>query len=142
MRPWSSGKDYDKPIARRLAEEAGVPRDAFGQIKRKTVLSTPFPWPHSRDVRERYRSFLSDLGLHVPSDSQLRLSHRLARVDNLVRRNILRPAGIRPKWRPWRNSRAASLLFPWANEELAKQYRDGLNGTEIEMIQSGSIAHP
>jgi hypothetical protein len=33
MAPWSIGGDYDRPIPRRIAEEAGVPRDWFGQNK-------------------------------------------------------------------------------------------------------------
>lgn len=33
MRPWSVGGGYDKPIPRRIAEEAGVPRHLFGTIK-------------------------------------------------------------------------------------------------------------
>ena len=34
MRPWTLGRGfYDRPIARRLAEEAGVPREAFGVEK-------------------------------------------------------------------------------------------------------------
>ncbi|HVK81602.1 MAG TPA: hypothetical protein VM915_13430 [Verrucomicrobiae bacterium] len=38
MAPWTLGTDYDRPIARRIAEEAGVPRGAFGQ-KKKMVTS-------------------------------------------------------------------------------------------------------
>ncbi len=34
LRPWSIGGYYDKPIARRIAEEAGVPRHLFGQEKK------------------------------------------------------------------------------------------------------------
>jgi hypothetical protein len=34
MDPWSVGGRYDRPIARRIAEEAGVPRHLFGQIKK------------------------------------------------------------------------------------------------------------
>jgi hypothetical protein len=34
MNPWSVGGDYDRPIARRIAEEAGVPRHLFGQTKK------------------------------------------------------------------------------------------------------------
>jgi hypothetical protein len=34
MRPWSVGGEYDKPIARRIAEEAGIPRHLFGQVKK------------------------------------------------------------------------------------------------------------
>ena len=33
MRPWSVGGDYDRPIPRRIAEEQGVPRAAFGWQK-------------------------------------------------------------------------------------------------------------
>jgi hypothetical protein len=34
LRPWSVGGSYDKPIARRLAEDGGVPRELFGQVKK------------------------------------------------------------------------------------------------------------
>ena len=34
MRPWTLGRAYyDRPIPRRIAEEAGVPREGFGQRK-------------------------------------------------------------------------------------------------------------
>lgn len=38
MAPYSVGGSYDRPIPRRIAEDAGVPRDAFGQRKRATSL--------------------------------------------------------------------------------------------------------
>lgn len=34
MDPWSVGGTYDRPIPRRIAEEAGVPRHLFGQTKK------------------------------------------------------------------------------------------------------------
>ena len=34
MESFSTGNSYDRPIPRRIAESAGVPRSAFGQIKR------------------------------------------------------------------------------------------------------------
>lgn len=40
MDPWRLENDYDRPIARRIAEEAGVPRDAFGYAKMRGS-STP-----------------------------------------------------------------------------------------------------
>ena len=33
MRPWRVGGDYDRPIARRILEEAGIPRGTFGVRK-------------------------------------------------------------------------------------------------------------
>lgn len=39
MKPWSIDGKYDRPIPRRLGEEAGVPRHLFGQIKMQTFHS-------------------------------------------------------------------------------------------------------
>jgi hypothetical protein len=39
MAPWSVGGSYDRPIARRLVEESGVPRDWFG-MEKKAVSAT------------------------------------------------------------------------------------------------------
>ncbi|MDE5832358.1 MAG: hypothetical protein K2H64_05150 [Desulfovibrio sp.] len=33
MLPWTLGNAYDRPVPRRLAEEAGVPRELFGMRK-------------------------------------------------------------------------------------------------------------
>lgn len=40
MAPWRLGNKYDRPIARRLAEEAGVPRSLFGQKKQAAATMT------------------------------------------------------------------------------------------------------
>ena len=34
MEPWRVHTNYDRPIPRRIAEEAGVPRELFGNKKR------------------------------------------------------------------------------------------------------------
>ncbi|HVK82349.1 MAG TPA: hypothetical protein VM915_17250 [Verrucomicrobiae bacterium] len=39
LRPWSVGGDYDRPIARRLGEEAGIPRSLFGIEKSAVTVS-------------------------------------------------------------------------------------------------------
>ncbi|MDX6586507.1 MAG: hypothetical protein QOI31_980 [Solirubrobacterales bacterium] len=41
MAPWMLGAGYDRPIPRRIAEEAGVPRDAFGKTKRAVPKAQP-----------------------------------------------------------------------------------------------------
>lgn len=44
MRPWKLGSSYDRPICRRIVEEAGVPRDAFARQKgamQQWVVFTP-----------------------------------------------------------------------------------------------------
>jgi hypothetical protein len=47
MKAWRTGTGYERPIARRLVEESGVPRGAFGTSKRATAISfnyAPFWW--------------------------------------------------------------------------------------------------
>jgi hypothetical protein len=39
MRPFALDNDYDRPIPRRIAEEAGVPRDAFGMEKKAASMN-------------------------------------------------------------------------------------------------------
>ena len=59
MQPFCLAQEYDRPIPRRIAEEAGVPREAFGQRK---VATAPLPTNHQalfvasvRKVMNRYR---------------------------------------------------------------------------------------
>lgn len=42
MKPWSVREIYDRPIPRRIAEEAGVKRNDFGQLKAGAGISLHF----------------------------------------------------------------------------------------------------
>jgi hypothetical protein len=42
MRPWCVGGTYDRPIPRRIVEEAGIPRAWFGQEKYLSATDLPF----------------------------------------------------------------------------------------------------
>lgn len=79
MKPWSVGASYDRPIPRRIVEEAGVPRDWFGMKKR--AVSAMYGLDNRRYVeageldlteefsrllrqhRQRWRSPSVDLGM-------------------------------------------------------------------------------
>lgn len=43
MDPWRLNNSYDRPIARRIAEEAGVAREMFGQVKLASIVHLPTP---------------------------------------------------------------------------------------------------
>lgn len=59
MRPWRLGGRYDRPIPRRIAEETGIPREAFGQHKLATVIDLPTPSvPVDASLRKEYFIFL------------------------------------------------------------------------------------
>ena len=67
MIPWRIGGPYDKPIARRLAEEAGADRESFGQLKKNASLPDPFRWPRSPSDQASFREYLVELGGFAPS---------------------------------------------------------------------------
>jgi hypothetical protein len=43
LAPWDTGVDYSRPICRRIVEERGVPREAFGRHKRGMLRARPTP---------------------------------------------------------------------------------------------------
>ena len=66
MDPWRLSNDYDRPICRRILEEAGVPRDAFGMTKK--AVSVIF-WQRgdflTQQSRESCRQFLRSRGVRI-----------------------------------------------------------------------------
>jgi hypothetical protein len=55
MAPWSVGGAYDKPLARRIAEEAGVPRHLFGMVKK----GGPEETSRDRSLFDKARAWLA-----------------------------------------------------------------------------------
>jgi hypothetical protein len=62
MRPWRIGGRYDKPIPRRLAEEAGAPRRLFG-FRKMGGSKRP---PRSRSLGARLHTFCRDATYWAP----------------------------------------------------------------------------
>jgi hypothetical protein len=59
MDPWRLRTAYDRPIPRRIAEDAGLPREMFGQVKMASLLEYPPPRvPLNGALREAFFSFL------------------------------------------------------------------------------------
>lgn len=62
MRPWSVGGDYDRPIARRIVETAGVARGEFGVTKHATANAWPMGFREmSPGGAADFQSFLNTL---------------------------------------------------------------------------------
>jgi hypothetical protein len=67
MRPWSVGGGYDRPIPRRIAEEAGLPRDRFGIHKAASGHShLSDPSRFSEKALNHYRRFVSQRHAEIP----------------------------------------------------------------------------
>lgn len=126
MRPWYMNQDYDKPIARRIVEEAGVPRTAFGQTKKNAVLPDPFPWPRSASAQASFRDELRRQGRFAPGRPLAELIRRTASIESLLHQNINSKLGIKKRLRPWNHIGGSSALFCWANAQVQTRYASGL----------------
>ena len=135
MEPWSVGGAYDRPIPRRIAEEAGIPREAFGCAKLASAHS------ELKDSADFSEPALADyLGATVRRLAGLPRSTRYFRLLStkgyngwLAILNLVRASKIIP--RPWWGSHFPFKRVPWkflftlqwAFETLQKRYRlDGV----------------
>lgn len=122
MARWRIGGHYDRPIPRRLAEEAGVPRLAFGTRKSATQFEDSFLWPYGKDLSRSYDTYLNDRGLTRPR------SVPGFRVLNWIDRNLMLPAEDRLRREhvvPLRAflGRSHHWLFQWSNHLLRDALR-------------------
>ena len=78
MQPWRLGTSYDRPVPRRMAEEAGVARASFGQKKMASVVSYARPnLPQGAALRAAFLGFLREQRLLAPWQTPLfRWVHR------------------------------------------------------------------
>lgn len=68
MKPWSTGNKYDKPIPRRIVEESGIPRNAFGMKKMASGQAHFYkPSDISKNALKNYEHFLKVNHSMVPS---------------------------------------------------------------------------
>ena len=124
MAPWRLETEYDRPVARRIVETAGVPRHAFGTRKKAVVQTYPFPW--NRELRNEFFAWLARVKGVTPLD--VRLSTLQARLRFYVLRLAERPAkllGIAvpgPVIQGGLFSQLALWLHHWAVDRLKQWY--------------------
>jgi hypothetical protein len=83
MAPWRLDTEYDRPIPRRIAEEAGVPREFFGQRKIASVVEFAPPHvPYGEGLRKEYLAFLKHHRLL--SGWQCRFVPRVRRLNSVL----------------------------------------------------------
>jgi hypothetical protein len=131
MKRWSIGTDYDRPIARRIAEDAGVPRAAFGQEKRATTallhLHGDTAWTSpTRDAVLQYarrhklplRTRLSYV-IDAMNESSRSFAYRVLRKLSLLR---LAPALGEKPIEIHSHTRLGPLPIIWATECISPRY--------------------
>ena len=132
MEPWSIGGDYDRPLARRILEEAGVPRSYFGSHK---MGGAHLNLTGARDLcptsQADLKDFLADVDLSERNHISARVLYRLHRLTRWINRNSvrmtrftgrpLRPAPrLNPRYWP---IPATTPLFHWGFQRTRDRYR-------------------
>lgn len=130
MRPWTVHGNYDRPIPRRIVEEAGVPRGSFAIRKKDSSHEAAFRWPYSQDAHVAFTQYLRARGHYAPNRLFMTALRRFAHIESLIHGNALRRLGVRTRFRPWRGLTGASLVYHWANQDLKAQYQTGLKGLD------------
>ncbi len=125
MAPWQLNNDYDRPIPRRVLEEAGVPREAFGWAKKG--LAKYRALPQTRHLRNEFCSFVglsprvvqaitaTDRLLYLGSRGAVYAAHVGNRQRALHTFTSRDPLGERLK--------LGSQMLCWAADRLAAKYQ-------------------
>jgi hypothetical protein len=138
LKPWALGTAYDRPIARRLVEEAGVPRELFGQSKKAAALPLVHVHQDDPDLAEMlspqvlagFTEFIRDKPLfsgwrdraeHLAMQWLYRVNPRLGRLPAMWR--LARWIAARSTFDKHFKTRTPSLyLFAWAMSQLRARY--------------------
>jgi hypothetical protein len=138
MEPWRLGNAYDRPIPRRIAEQVGVPRQLFGQVKTASVVLFPEPSiPYGKHLRTEFFDFLIHQNimtrqtkilwrlihffntiLKLRSESRYRAVYYLERI---VSKLTGREFSFKPLWQ-----HLESPLFCFSVNKCAQQYASWL----------------
>ncbi|HEX7236362.1 MAG TPA: hypothetical protein VF405_05335 [Gammaproteobacteria bacterium] len=129
MRPWRVGGGYDRPIPRRLVEEAGVPRRAYAREKR--AITQPL-WLQKSDHNCMSARSLRDLEQYR---QRVAARYRFGKLRMRLHEQLQRAAGglslraARLARDPYHSDAyfeaalADPLRFHWAVDKVAESYR-------------------
>ncbi|HEY7205106.1 MAG TPA: hypothetical protein VIA61_12455 [Methylomirabilota bacterium] len=138
LRPWALGTAYDRPIARRLVEEAGVPRELFGQSKKAAALPLVHVHQDDPDLAEMLSpqalaeliDFIGDKPLfsgwrdraeHVATQWLYRVKPRLGRVPAIGR--LANRLAAHDAFERHFKARTPNVhLFAWAMSRMRARY--------------------
>ena len=123
MHPWRMFNAYDRPIARRIAETAGVPRDSFG-LRKKQVASY-YRYPINPNLRKQFFDFLKQ---------EYNLSSQFAYFNNALNqtamflKKICIHLGLTTQGDRrsifWRSIDMRFLMWVWATRVLTERMSD------------------
>jgi hypothetical protein len=124
MTPWRVGGKYDRPIPRRILEEAGIPRALFGFRKAASaavVLGSPAALsPAARGDFEAYRS-----GMPRPGRWRRYGQRQLVKLHWRVRKWALADS-LLPAWRRYGRWNQMDFAMHWGHAKLRPRYAEAV----------------
>ena len=120
MKPWSLNNDYDRPIARRIAESSGLSREAFG-ICKKGVARHYYRLPINRDLKRLFLQYLQKY--HDLNPWFVYTNHILNQTAYVFQKVFFRT--FRPTFKRrqattfWPNLDISFLMWIWATHILS-----------------------
>lgn len=124
MKPWSVFNNYDRPIARRIAESEGIPRKIFAKKKRASSFAweTPKPYPLSKSLRAEFIKYAQSKAQTLPSKKLIifwEILNGLHWRMHGVKINFSFFDRTFKSWDPFPNR---WFFFHWANDKLKSEY--------------------
>jgi hypothetical protein len=138
LAPWALGTDYDRPIPRRLVEQAGVPRTAFGRAKKAVTqplwltesLDEVFSTPSYRD----FAAFIADVPMfgglgervgfrimRLLYETNLRINWRLQSLGKRLGFTVSERPLVSERF--GRDRGPSTLTFHWGVSRVIDRYR-------------------
>jgi hypothetical protein len=121
MAPWTLGTSYDRPVPRRIVEEAGVPRGSFARAKRASSFSRRLGRPRSKTLQADFERFMASRGRRAGTRESEALGYVLNGIDYYVLNRL--PAPLRFACSAWAPLPSPTDFFLWANARLVERYR-------------------
>lgn len=142
MKRYRVGGHYDRPIPRRIAEEMGVPREAFGMKKSGAGFTYRFnPTLKSLKSKMSETSYLSlcEFSNTVKRNGWKRLCHifKYYRVNYPIYLGyVASRLGIRYSKQPkeYVSSVTSSLLILWGMDTMKRRYKEALESVNVKSI--------
>lgn len=135
MKPWTLSNNYDRPIPRRIIEEAGVPRGAFAYKKRVAAITSdwlPNPWPFSKTLRSQFITFAKSNNIKLPSYLLIIAWKIFNTIDWHILRRISIITGDEERFRvSWTPFETRWIFFYWAIYRLKQRYKEALQNYSI-----------
>ena len=113
MKDWRLGTNYDRPIARRMVEEAGVDRHLFGMQKRH--ITTTYLWPLNKNNRIVFYRYLK---------RYMNIGRFYSLIYYFQKRILVSICGMSMLF--GKNIDFYDLMRKWATDVLAEKYADVL----------------